>query len=60
VRFICTIATVTLLGSFIRRSTRDRVQPPVPPPIIGILEILGRYHYRYNFCPRVVIPLQQG
>jgi hypothetical protein len=30
VRFICTIASVTLLGSFIRRSTRDRVQLPVP------------------------------
>jgi hypothetical protein len=29
-------------------------------PILGILEIVGRYMYRYNFCPRVVIPLQQG
>jgi hypothetical protein len=29
-------------------------------PILGILEIVGRYLYRYNFRPRVVIPLQQG
>jgi hypothetical protein len=29
-------------------------------PIIGILEILGRYQYRYSFRPRLVIPLQQG
>jgi hypothetical protein len=28
-------------------------------PIIGILEIVGRYHNRYNFRPRVVIPLHQ-
>jgi hypothetical protein len=25
-------------------------------PIIGILQILGRYRYRYNFRPRVVTP----
>jgi hypothetical protein len=31
VRFIVTIASVTLPGSFIRRSTRDRVQMAVPP-----------------------------
>jgi hypothetical protein len=30
VRLICTIASVTLPGFFIRRSTRDRVQLPVP------------------------------
>jgi hypothetical protein len=27
-------------------------------PILGILEVVGRYQYRYNFRPRVVIPLQ--
>jgi hypothetical protein len=26
--------------------------------ILGILKIVGRYHYRYNIRPRVVIPLQ--
>jgi hypothetical protein len=30
-RIICTIASATLPGSFIRRSTRVRVQLPVPP-----------------------------
>jgi hypothetical protein len=33
VRFICTIASVILPGSFIRRSTRGRVQLPVPPMV---------------------------
>jgi hypothetical protein len=31
VHFILAIASVTLPGSFIRRSTRDRVHMPVPP-----------------------------
>jgi hypothetical protein len=29
-------------------------------PIIEILETLGRYHYRYNFRPRVVIPFNKA
>jgi hypothetical protein len=28
-------------------------------PILGILEIVSRYMYRYNFRSRVVIPLKQ-
>jgi hypothetical protein len=27
-------------------------------PSLGIIEIVGRYQYRCNFRPRVVIPLQ--
>jgi hypothetical protein len=38
-------------------SLDPRPGTPAPTaPIIGILEIVGRYQNRYNFRPRVVIP----
>jgi hypothetical protein len=58
VRFICTIANVTPPGIFYpsldpRSGTTARTVP-----ILGILEIVGRYQYRYNIRLSVVIPLQ--
>jgi hypothetical protein len=60
VRFICTIAIVTLRDLlFVARPATGYTARTAP--IIGILDILaGRYMYRYNFRPLVVTPLQQG
>jgi hypothetical protein len=50
VRFMCTIATVTLPGSFILRSTRGRVQLPVSPLFSVSSRLLAAKSTASNFA----------
>jgi hypothetical protein len=58
VRFICTIACVTPPGIFQRLLDPRSGTIARTVPSLGILEIIGRYKYRYNIRQPVVIPRQ--
>jgi hypothetical protein len=58
VRFICTVARVTPPGILYSSLDQRPGTTARTVPILGILDIVGRYHNRYNIRKRVVIPLQ--